>query len=755
MSEFPNGRVRTGDFSSSENDAGQVRAQARNNQQRAGSGLSPVVLLEKIQELFQICDSEDKGYITHTDMKKLHSELPLTAEELEDVFDSLDSDRNGCLTIEEFSSGFSDFLSGRKMSLAQDQTSDPSQNVPDVLYQDELRGGNEEEEERHFSVLMERLGASSVFKDHSEVRSLWAQLQRDEPHLLSSFEEFLAQVTSQIRQERKEMENALRMKAATYDGEIQRLYEEMEQDANTEKARLFLKDSERLQLRSQDLEQQLSSKEQELEQLFLRQRRLEKQCQELHSEHQESQVENVKLKTTNKELSRELENTCQELSLAQEQLAILEEQGVKLQQERDMEIYRITEGLQREKQSLIRQLDLLREMNKHLRDEQDISSMRQSNSMQKLTHKQRPELITSLRNPEKKPATRHNNTEEVTQPSSRKPSSRTSKRMMHSGAGADGMSRSAEHGPSACWSPAAVSPGLDGRDAPPEAWHFHRVISIEEDHLPNLLQGDPHVLLHQLAEEEEKGLQEEDQTDLEAYPSNMSKASVDSAGLLQGEMHYSIQKGQGGSSPALARGQPGPVEGAVGLHECFFKVIFVGNSSVGKTALLRRFCDGHFHPTTVTVGLDYCVRTLNLGDSHVTLQLWDTAGQERYRSITQQFFRKADGVVVVYDVTAPDSFSSVHCWLASIQEAVRGSTPILLLANKSDKESLREVPTKVGERLAQEASLIFYECSAYTGHNVLEAMLQLARVMREQEDSVCESMVLLAEKPAKKKACCS
>ncbi|XDV24831.1 hypothetical protein PO909_028875, partial [Leuciscus waleckii] len=157
-----------------------------------------------------------------------------------------------------------------------------------------------------------------------------------------------------------------------------------------------------------------------------------------------------------------------------------------------------------------------------------------------------------------------------------------------------------------------------------------------------------------------------------------------------------------------------------------FKVILVGNSSVGKTALLRRFCDGQFHSaTSATVGIDYSVRTLNLGDGHVALQLWDTAGQERYRSITKQFFRKADGVVVIYDITMEDSFRSVRPWLTSIQEAVGDPLPVMLLGNKSDQENEREVQTKEADMLAEETNLMFYECSAYTGANVLEAMIHL------------------------------
>ncbi|RXN02347.1 ras and EF-hand domain-containing -like protein [Labeo rohita] len=109
--------------------------------------------------------------------------MPLTTEELENVFDSLDPDKNGYLTLGEFSSGFSKFI---------------------------------------ISLQKEGL-ENETFPSPSEVRSLWAQLRNDEPHLLSDFEEFLAH---EARQERKEMESALGRKAATHDTEICRLYEE-------------------------------------------------------------------------------------------------------------------------------------------------------------------------------------------------------------------------------------------------------------------------------------------------------------------------------------------------------------------------------------------------------------------------------------------------------------------------------------------------------------------------------------------------
>uniref|UniRef100_A0AAY4E4T6 EF-hand domain-containing protein n=1 Tax=Denticeps clupeoides TaxID=299321 RepID=A0AAY4E4T6_9TELE len=559
-------------------------------------------VLEKTQEFFQICDLEDKGFITRRDMQRLHKELPLSAEDLEDVFDTLDADGNGYLTLEEFSSGFSGFLFmfGNPAEAEARKTSSP-----EVLYEsrwEESRGRDEEEEEKHFCMLMDSLGASNVFEEPTEVRSLWAQLRRDEPRLLSNFEEFLARVTLQIKeanQERREMESALKRKAATHDDEIQRLYEEMEQQIKNEKDRIMLQDSERFLSRSQDLEHKLSTKEHELDLLFQKQKRLEFQCRELSSERQETKVQNMKLKQTNEELSRDLEHTSQELALAQEQLALLQEQASRLDEEREMYQHAVT--------------------------------------------------------------------------------------------------------PSCC-----AQTRLSASLRPQE----------EED-------DDEGVELQMSS----------------IHPSLTSTPSAESRG-----------------TPTSPRGQPvgketvHAEEGVASAPDRLFKVVLVGNSSVGKTSLLRRFCDGSFHPgTSATVGIDYRVKTLTVDGSQVALQLWDTAGQERYRSITKQFFRKADGVVIVYDVTTEQSFTAVRHWLASVQVE---DLPIMLLGNKADLDKQRQVPGQVGEALAKDKQLMFHECSACSGHNVLDCMVRLARILKEQEDHQKEKTVQLVGSPCRKKACC-
>lgn len=650
-----------------------------------------------ILEFFQVCDSENKGFITRRDMQRLNSELHLTAEELENVFDTLDSDGNGYLTVEEFSSGFSEFLFGQKMSV-EGKMEEKTQNngSAEIVYQGQWDGSTEDDEEKHFCMLMESLGANNVFENPTEIRELWAQLRRDEPHLLSNFEDFLARVTSQIieaNQEKNDMESALKRKAATHDDEIQRLYEEMEQQIKNEKDRIVLQDYKQFLSRSQDLELQLSSKEKDLEHLFHKQKRLENQCHELHSEQHVTKVENVKLKQTNDELMRELEHTSQELILAQEQLALLQEQSSRLHEEKEIEIYRLTEGLQRERASLLKQLDLMKEMNKHLRDERDICYQR----------------------PKKSSSSVHT------------PLSTTSSDIFRSD-GAD-ISSDATRPSVAC---AEVTRG-----------HLQRIISIEEDHLPHLLQSDCQVQspLQECSEAEEDG---EDNMDLvmsDIIPTQQTK---------------------GNETPMSPRGQPVGKETSLNEENSqsppdrLFKIVMVGNSSVGKTSLLKRFCDDCFHPgTSATVGIDYSVKTITVDNSQIALQMWDTAGQERYRSITKQFFRKADGVIVMYDITAEHSFTAVRQWLTSIKEAAGDDISIMLLANKTDKEAERQVQKEMGERLAKDCQMSFFECSACSGHNVLDSMVELARTLKDQEDREKEKTVSLVSNPSeKKRSCC-
>ncbi|XP_037701955.1 EF-hand calcium-binding domain-containing protein 4B isoform X7 [Choloepus didactylus] len=324
-------------------------------------------MLRKAQEFFQTCDAEGKGFIARRDMQRLHKELPLSLEDLEDVFDALDADGNGFLTPEEFTTGFSHFFFSQNDPSWEEAGEQVTPLRDEKVYQsrgEEDLGDMDGDEDTQFQMLMDKLGAQKVLEDESDIKQLWLQLKKDEPHLLSNFEDFLIKIFSQLQEaheEKNELECALKKKIAAYDEEIQHLYEEMEQQIKSEKEQFLLKDTERFQACSQELEQKLLSKEQELEQLVQKQKRLEGQCTALHNDKHETKAENTKLRLTNQELAQELERTSRELQDAQQQLESLQQEACKLHQEKEMEVYRVTESLQREKSGLLKQLDFLRD----------------------------------------------------------------------------------------------------------------------------------------------------------------------------------------------------------------------------------------------------------------------------------------------------------------------------------------------------------------------------------------------------------
>ncbi|NXL91722.1 EFC4B protein, partial [Alectura lathami] len=196
--------------------------------------------------------------------QRLYPELPLSLEDLEKVFVMLDADGNGSLTPKEFNTKFSKF--GMHVSCVDIY----SCSLLPVLIKIKETASDDEDEEFQFSKLMDRLGVKEVLEDESDVKELWLRLRKDDPHLLSDFEEFLARIFSQLQDadnEKNELEQALKKKSAAYDEEIQHLYEEMEQQIKKEKEQFLLKNTVRFQSYSQELESKIRSKEQELEQL--------------------------------------------------------------------------------------------------------------------------------------------------------------------------------------------------------------------------------------------------------------------------------------------------------------------------------------------------------------------------------------------------------------------------------------------------------------------------------------------------------
>ncbi|XP_034044000.1 RAB3D, member RAS oncogene family, a [Thalassophryne amazonica] len=165
-----------------------------------------------------------------------------------------------------------------------------------------------------------------------------------------------------------------------------------------------------------------------------------------------------------------------------------------------------------------------------------------------------------------------------------------------------------------------------------------------------------------------------------------------------------------------------------------FKLLIIGNSSVGKTSFLFRYADDSFTSAFVsTVGIDFKVKTIYRNDKRVKLQIWDTAGQERYRTITTAYYRGAMGFLLMYDITSQDSFSAVQDWATQIKTYSWDNAQVVLIGNKLDLEEDRQVSTEDGQKLATELGFEFFEASAKDNINVKQVFDKLV-------DIICEKM---------------
>jgi Ras-related protein Rab-7A len=161
------------------------------------------------------------------------------------------------------------------------------------------------------------------------------------------------------------------------------------------------------------------------------------------------------------------------------------------------------------------------------------------------------------------------------------------------------------------------------------------------------------------------------------------------------------------------------------------KVLILGESGAGKTSVLSQFVMREFSPNyRPTIGADYVSRQMEIDGSFLTLQIWDTAGQERFRSLGSSFFRGTDICVFVYDLTSEETFESVDGWYQLFRrecDPLPQNFPFLLLGNKVDDAKRRVVAKEKGQKVAEEHDFIFYEVSAKSCDNIVDAFDAVVR----------------------------
>jgi len=165
-----------------------------------------------------------------------------------------------------------------------------------------------------------------------------------------------------------------------------------------------------------------------------------------------------------------------------------------------------------------------------------------------------------------------------------------------------------------------------------------------------------------------------------------------------------------------------------------YKLVFLGDQSVGKTSIITRFMYDKFDNTyQATIGIDFLSKTMYLEDRTVRLQLWDTAGQERFRSLIPSYIRDSSVAVIVFDVANRQSFLNTARWVEEVRTERGSDVIIMLVGNKTDLVDKRQVSIEEGDGKAREFGVMFIETSAKAGFNIKALFRKIAAALPGME----------------------
>lgn len=163
------------------------------------------------------------------------------------------------------------------------------------------------------------------------------------------------------------------------------------------------------------------------------------------------------------------------------------------------------------------------------------------------------------------------------------------------------------------------------------------------------------------------------------------------------------------------------------------KYIIIGDEAVGKSNILFRYTQNQFKSEyKVTVGVEFGARNIQINNIVYRAQIWDTAGQERFRSITRAYYKNSVCALVVYDITNRESFMNVQKWIDDLKAQAYQGIMLILVGNKRDKETEREVEFSEGEGFAKEVGIPFYETSALTGEGITNVFEESVNIIAKR-----------------------
>jgi Ras-related protein Rab-1A len=195
-----------------------------------------------------------------------------------------------------------------------------------------------------------------------------------------------------------------------------------------------------------------------------------------------------------------------------------------------------------------------------------------------------------------------------------------------------------------------------------------------------------------------------------------------------------------------------------------FKIVMIGDSGVGKSCILLRFADDKFNENFyATIGVDFRFKNVMVDDKSVKLQIWDTAGQERFKTITSAYYRGADGIIIVYDITDRNSFAHIKDWLDDVNKYTDDNPLKIIVGNKIDLIKDKQINNNDMKTMTAQTGIEIIECSAKDSIKINELMEIMTKKLIEKKKNegnknTTKSMILNdinnKNKELNNKGCC-
>ena len=192
-------------------------------------------------------------------------------------------------------------------------------------------------------------------------------------------------------------------------------------------------------------------------------------------------------------------------------------------------------------------------------------------------------------------------------------------------------------------------------------------------------------------------------------------------------------------------------------YDYIFKIVLVGDTSVGKSCILVRFSDDVFSDNYITtIGVDFRFKTMVVDNKVAKIQIWDTAGQERYRSITTTYYRGASAIIICCDVTCHDSFNNLNNWIDEITKYTDADISKLVLVNKCDlANEERQIEKKEIEEFENKNNIKVMEVSAKTGEGIDGAFRYLVeKLISQKNKGKSDTLTINSDGKNNNKGCC-